>query len=204
MGAAAVPIFMIATAAASAGVAMEQSTRQNRAARKTAESARATARQKSEWLKERQAILQRGIASKSDQQRLQVARQAAIERGSRIAASAAKGTTAFAGTEMRNLLDLDARRDALQSQISSNFAIDMKTLQSQTQSGLVDNEAALRQTLVQASAMEQNTFLATLAGAIGGAATGINIGSGFSTPAPGTTPTVPNMGPPTAEGQYGY
>ena len=197
MGAAAVPIFMIATAAASAGVAMEQSTRQNRAARRTAESARATARQKSEWLKERQAILQRVIASKSDQQRLQVARQAAIERGSRIAASAAKGTTAFAGTEMRNLLDLDARRDALQSQISSNFVIDMKTLQSQTESGLIDNEAALRQTLAQASAMEQNTFLATLAGAIGGAATGINIGSAFSTPAPGTTPA----GSTPAEGQ---
>jgi len=204
MGAAAVPIFMIATAAVSAGVAMEQSKRQNRAARRTAEAAQTSAQQKSEWLKQRQAILQKGIARKSDQQRLQVARQAAMERGSRIAASAAKGTTAFAGTEMRNLLDLESRRDALQAQISANFGTDMKTLQSQTQSGLIDNEAALRQTLAQASAMQQNTFLATLAGALGGASTGLAIGSAFSTPAPGTTPTGGNMGPPTAGGQYGY
>lgn len=204
MGAAAVPIFMIATAAASAGIAMEQSTRQNRAARKTADNARATARQKSEWLKERQRILQTGIARKSDQQRLQVARQAALERGSRIAASAAKGTTAFAGTEMRNLLDLESRRDALQAQIGSNFMTDMKTLQSQTKSGLIDNEAALRQTLAQASAMEQNTFLATFAGAIGGAATGINLGSAFSTPSPVGTTAGGNMGPPTSGGEYGY
>jgi hypothetical protein len=171
MGAAAIPVFMIASAA----VAAEQANRQNQAARRTRQSAEITATRKSEYLERRQAVLAQSIARKSDQQRLQVARQAVIERGARIAASAAKGTTAFSGTEMRSLLDLEGRRDALQATIAQNFNTDMTTLQSQTESGLIDNQASLRATLDQAAAMQRNPFLSVFAGAMGGLSTGISV-----------------------------
>lgn len=171
MGAAAIPVFMIASAA----VAMEQASRQNKAARMTRESAKFTNEKRSEFLERRQAIMQSAIARKSDQQRMQVARQAAIERGRRVAASAAKGTTAYAGTDMRNLLDLDRRRDALQAQIGQNFNADMMTLQSQTESGIIDNDAALRQTIAQTNAMQQNVFLSTFSGALSGVGSGLQV-----------------------------
>ena len=171
MGAPAIPIFMIASAA----IAAEQASRQNAAARRTRQSAQITATRKSEYLERRQAVLAQSIARKSDQQRLQVARQAVMERGARVAASAAKGSTAFSGTEMRNLLDLDSRRDALQAQISQNFNTDMQTLQSQTEAGLIDNQAALRATLDQAAAMQRDPFLSVFSGAMSGLSTGISV-----------------------------
>lgn len=173
MGAAAIPIFMVASAAISA----EQASRANAAARRTRETAILNAQRKSEYLERRQALMARSIAKKSDQQRLQVARQAVMERGARIAASAAKGTTAFSGTEMRNLLDLEGRRDALQARISDNFNADMTTLQSQTESGLIDNQAALRRTLDQAQAMQRDPFLSIFSGAMSGLSTGISVAS---------------------------
>lgn len=175
MGAAAIPIFMISSAA----LAAESANRQNRAARRTAESARISAQRKSEFLESRQAIVARGIARKSDQQRLQVARESAMERGARIANAASRGVSAFSGSDARNLIDLGFRRDALQKQISENFAIDMQTLQSQTQSGIIDNDAALRRTLAQADAMQQNEIFSAFAGGMQGFATGLNVQQGM-------------------------
>ncbi len=171
MGAAAIPIFMVASAA----VAAEQASRANQAARDTRASAEFTNKKRSEFLKNRQAVLASAIAKKSDQQRLQVARQVTLERGARIARSAAKGTNAYSGSEGVGLMDLDMRRDTLQATIASNFGTDMKTLQSQTESGIIDNDAALRQTIAQANSMQQNPFLATFAGGLGGLGSGLQV-----------------------------
>lgn len=177
MGAAA--ILPIMTTVASAAMAQQAAAAQNSAAKRNALGAIDAAGRRNEYLEKRHDITRSQIAKKTDQQRLQVARQAAEERGRRKAAAASAGSVAGSGSALRALLDLDARRNQVQATISENFANDMLSLQSSTQAGLMDNRIQMENTLRQAQAMAQSEFLTMFTGAVSGAGSGIQIQSGI-------------------------
>ena len=177
MGAAA--IIPAITTVASAAMAQQAASESNRAARRTAQGALDAAGMRNDYLERRHQITRRQISRKTDQQRLQVAREAVVQRGRVKAAAASSGAVAGSGSAYVRLLELNANRDQLQSTISENFSNDMLALQSQTLAGVMDNTIQMENTLRQAQAMSQSEFLSMFTRGIGGLGAGIQIQTGI-------------------------